>query len=70
MKYSKELKIGIVVIVCAGLLVFGFNFLKGVNIFKPTNFFRINFPKPLDKIFTKEYNTPNKSDERKPSRPL
>jgi phospholipid/cholesterol/gamma-HCH transport system substrate-binding protein len=41
MKYSKELKIGIVVIVCAGLLIFGLNFLKGVNIFKPTNFYYI-----------------------------
>ena len=29
MKYSKELKVGILAIVCLGILYFGFNFLKG-----------------------------------------
>lgn len=36
MKYSRELKVGILAIVCLGVLYFGFNFLKGVNIFSPT----------------------------------
>ncbi len=36
MKYSRELKVGILAIVCLGILYFGFNFLKGVNIFSPT----------------------------------
>ena len=36
MKYSKELKVGILAIVCLGILYFGFNFLKGINIFSPT----------------------------------
>ena len=36
MKDSRELKVGILAIVCLGILYFGFNFLKGVNIFSPT----------------------------------
>lgn len=36
MKYSREVKVGILAIVCAGILYFGFNFLKGVNIFSPS----------------------------------
>ena len=36
MKYSRELKVGILAIVCLGILYFGFNFLKGINIFSPT----------------------------------
>ena len=34
MKFNKELKIGLVVITALGLLIFGFNFLKGIDIFK------------------------------------
>ena len=37
MKYSREVKVGVLAIVCAGILYFGFNFLKGVNIFSPTD---------------------------------
>ena len=33
MKYSREIKVGIVAIICVFLLIFGFNYLKGVNIF-------------------------------------
>ncbi|MFL5752156.1 MAG: MlaD family protein [Bacteroidia bacterium] len=33
MKISKELKVGIVVIIAIGLFIYGFNFLKGANIF-------------------------------------
>lgn len=36
MKYSREFKVGVLAIVCLGILYFGFNFLKGVNIFSPT----------------------------------
>ncbi len=37
MKYAREIKVGILATVCLFLLFFGFNFLKGVNIFSPTN---------------------------------
>ena len=36
MKYSRELKVGVLAIVCMVILYFGFNFLKGINIFSPT----------------------------------
>jgi len=36
MKFTREVKVGILAVVCAGILYFGFNFLKGVNIFSPT----------------------------------
>lgn len=37
MKHAREIKVGILATVCIFLLFFGFNFLKGVNIFSPTN---------------------------------
>ena len=37
MKYAREIKVGVLAAVCLFLLFFGFNFLKGVNIFSPTN---------------------------------
>lgn len=37
MKHTREVKVGILALVCAGILYFGFNFLKGVNIFSPTD---------------------------------
>lgn len=37
MKHTREIKIGILAAVCLFLLFFGLNFLKGVNIFSPTN---------------------------------
>lgn len=39
MKYAREIKVGVLAVVCIFLLFFGFNFLKGVNIFSPTNAF-------------------------------
>lgn len=39
MKYSREIKVGALAAVCLFLLFFGFNFLKGKNIFSPTNAF-------------------------------
>ena len=37
MKHAREIKVGALAVVCLFLLFFGFNFLKGVNIFSPTN---------------------------------
>ena len=37
MKYAREIKVGVLSTICLFLLFFGFNFLKGVNIFSPTN---------------------------------
>ncbi|MBQ2189373.1 MAG: MCE family protein [Paludibacteraceae bacterium] len=37
MKYKREIKIGVLAALSFFLLFFGFNFLKGVNIFSPTN---------------------------------
>lgn len=37
--FSREVKIGIVVIVAIGMLYFGLNYLKGINIFKPDTYF-------------------------------
>lgn len=39
MKYAREIKVGALAILCLFLLFFGFNFLKGLNIFSPTNSF-------------------------------
>lgn len=36
---SREVRIGLVVVAAAGLLFFGLNYLKGVNIFSPTNYY-------------------------------
>ena len=43
MKYKREIKVGVVAIVSFFLLFFGFNFLKGVNIFSPTNAYHGRF---------------------------
>ena len=37
MKYSREIRVGVLAVICAGILYFGLNFLKGVNIFSPTD---------------------------------
>ena len=37
MQYAREIKVGALATICLFLLFFGFNFLKGVNIFSPTN---------------------------------
>ena len=37
MRYTREIKVGVLAIICVFLLFYGFNFLKGVNIFSPTN---------------------------------
>ena len=40
-KYSKETIIGLVSLISIGLLYFGLNYLKGINLFKPTNFYYV-----------------------------
>ena len=37
--FSREAKIGVVVVIAIGMLYFGLNYLKGVNIFKPDTYF-------------------------------
>jgi phospholipid/cholesterol/gamma-HCH transport system substrate-binding protein len=41
--FTKEVKVGILVIAGLGALIFGINFLKGVNIFEPSNSFHTKF---------------------------
>ena len=43
MKHAREIKVGLLATVCIFLLIFGFNFLKGVNIFSPTNSYHGTF---------------------------
>ncbi|MFV0468158.1 MAG: MlaD family protein [Dysgonomonas sp.] len=40
---SKEIKIGIAFIACLFILYFGINFLKGINVFKPSNSYIVLF---------------------------
>lgn len=42
-KITKEVKIGIAFVVALFLLYFGINFLKGINIFKPSNSYTVAF---------------------------
>ena len=41
--FTKEVKIGLTVIICVTLLVFGINFLKGINLLTPTNHYCISY---------------------------
>ncbi|MDR1161385.1 MAG: MlaD family protein [Tannerellaceae bacterium] len=47
-KLTREAIIGIVTIVSIGLLYFGLNYLKGVNLFKPVNRYYVEFKKVKD----------------------
>jgi phospholipid/cholesterol/gamma-HCH transport system substrate-binding protein len=40
---TKEVKIGLISIVALAILIFGINFLKGVNMFKPSNSYYFEF---------------------------
>ena len=40
--FTKEVKIGLTVIICVTLLVLGINFLKGVNLLTPANYYNIS----------------------------
>ncbi|GAB6393788.1 MAG: mammalian cell entry protein [Bacteroidales bacterium] len=46
--FSREAKIGIVSIVSIGLLYFGINYLKGINLFKPVNHYYVSFDNVKD----------------------
>ena len=41
--FSKEIKLALVGVIAIALLVVGINFLKGVNIFSPTNSYFVRF---------------------------
>lgn len=43
MKLGKEVKIGITGIIALGILIFGINYLKGINLFKSSSFFYVKF---------------------------
>lgn len=60
MKYSREFKVGVLAILCLVILYFGFNFLKGINIFSPTKvyvgtFDRINGLTAQAPVYIKGY---------------
>jgi len=42
-KFSRELQIGMLVIATIVILYFGINYLKGINIFNPTNYYYAKF---------------------------
>ncbi len=42
-KFGRELQIGILVIITIAILYFGINYLKGINIFNPTNYYYAKF---------------------------
>lgn len=44
MKISREIKTGLLLVVALGLLIFGFNFLKGKDIFNTTDIFYAVYP--------------------------
>jgi len=46
--FNKEVIIGLVTLVSLGLLIFGLNYLKGANIFKPTNHYYARMPNVSD----------------------
>lgn len=46
--FSKEVKIGIVTIVSLTLLYIGINYLKGINLFKPANYYYVTFDNVKD----------------------
>lgn len=46
--FTKEAKIGLVSIVSLALLYFGINYLKGINLFQPTNYYYIDFKNVKD----------------------
>ena len=47
-RFTKEAQIGLVTIISLVLLYIGFNYLKGVNIFKPSNYFYVAFDNVKD----------------------
>ena len=46
--FTKEAKIGLVTIISIGLLYFGINYLRGINLFKPVNHYYVMFDNVRD----------------------
>lgn len=46
--FTKEAKIGLVSIISLALLYFGINYLKGINLFQPTNYYYVAFKNVKD----------------------
>lgn len=46
--FTKEAKIGLVTIISLALLYFGINYLKGINLFQPTNYYYVDFKNVKD----------------------
>lgn len=47
-RFTKEAKIGIMTILCIALLYMGINYLKGINLFKPSNQYFVAFDNVKD----------------------
>ena len=56
MKISKEFKIGFWVIVTIAVTFFGVNYLKGINIFNPTNYYFLKFDRINGLVETNDVN--------------
>ncbi|MBR5972220.1 MAG: MCE family protein [Paludibacteraceae bacterium] len=56
MKISKEFKIGFWVIVTIAVTFFGVNYLKGINIFNPTNYYYLKFDRINGLVETNDVN--------------
>ncbi len=41
--FTREVKLGLLAVICAFVLFFGLNFLKGINIFNPTNCYFVKY---------------------------
>ncbi|MFA6872939.1 MAG: MlaD family protein [Bacteroidaceae bacterium] len=41
--FTKEVKIGITGVIALFLIVYGINYLKGINLFKPTNYYYVRY---------------------------
>jgi len=40
---SSEVKIGLTVVAALAIFFWGLNYLKGINLFKPTNYYYVNY---------------------------
>ena len=40
---TKEVKIGLIGIAALAMLIFGINYLKGINMFKPESYYYVDF---------------------------
>ena len=52
---SKELIIGLSVIVAILILVFGIEYLKGINMFSPANFYYVKYGNVITSVCTGDY---------------